>query len=107
MLSERSWHFLPNLPSAGFWRTYATGLAGVDRCAPGPQDSRRAPRIGRLTAGHGVDGDRYHTKRDGPRQMTLIAVEDMAAIAAFLGLPGVAPELLRRNLVTAESICWP
>jgi MOSC domain-containing protein YiiM len=53
-----------------------------------------------LTAGHGVDGDRYNTNRDGPRQVTLIAAEDTAAIAAFLGLPEVAPELLRRNLVT-------
>jgi MOSC domain-containing protein YiiM len=59
------------------------------------------PRLSaNLTAGHGVDGDRYDTKRDGPRQVTLIAVEDIAAIAAFLGLPEIAPELLRRNLVT-------
>jgi len=32
--------------------------------------------------------------------VTLIAVEDLAAIAAFLGLAAVAPELLRRNMVT-------
>ena len=30
------------------------------------------PRLSaNLTAGHGVDGDRYDTKRDGPRQVTL------------------------------------
>jgi MOSC domain-containing protein YiiM len=58
-------------------------------------------RSANLTAGQGVDGDRYDTRRDGPRQVTLIAAEDVAAIAAFLGLPAVAPKLLRRNLVTS------
>ena len=53
-----------------------------------------------LATGHGVDGDHYDTIRDGPRQVTLIAAEDIAAIAAFLGLPEIAPGLLRRNLVT-------
>jgi MOSC domain-containing protein YiiM len=70
----------------------------------GVRPSRRASvepiESAKLSAGHGVDGDRYNTKRDGPRQVTLIAAEDIAAIAAFLGLPAVAPELLRRNLVT-------
>jgi MOSC domain-containing protein YiiM len=54
-----------------------------------------------LETGHGVDGDRYETNRNGPRQVTLIAAEDIAAIAAFLGLREIAPELLRRNLVTS------
>ncbi len=40
------------------------------------------------------------TKRNGPRQVILIAIEDLAVTAAFLGIPEVAPELLRRNLVT-------
>jgi MOSC domain-containing protein YiiM len=53
-----------------------------------------------LSAGRGVNGDRYDTSRDGPRQVTLIAFEDLVSIAAFLGLPGIAPELLRRNFVT-------
>ncbi|MES2197197.1 MAG: MOSC domain-containing protein [Pseudomonadota bacterium] len=52
-----------------------------------------------LIAARGIDGDRYRTDRDGPRQVTLIAAEDMAAIAGFLGLREIAPELLRRNLV--------
>jgi hypothetical protein len=68
----------------------------------GVRPARRIPVEPRasanLSAGHGVDGDRYDTKHDGPRQVTLIALEDMAAIAAFLGLSEVAPELLRRNL---------
>jgi MOSC domain-containing protein YiiM len=57
-------------------------------------------RSAALVAEHGIEGDRYDTNRDGPRQVTLIAAEDVAAIAAFLGLAAVAPELLRRNLVT-------
>ncbi len=52
-----------------------------------------------LIAARGIEGDRYHTERNGPRQVTLVAAEDLAAIAAFLGVPEVAPELLRRNLV--------
>jgi MOSC domain-containing protein YiiM len=54
-----------------------------------------------LLAGHGVEGDHYATKRDGSRQVTLIAVEDIAATAEFLGLPEIVPESLRRNLVTS------
>jgi MOSC domain-containing protein YiiM len=53
-----------------------------------------------LVAGHGVVGDRYESSRNGPRQVTLIASEDIAAITAFLGLPEIATELLRRNIVT-------
>ena len=52
-----------------------------------------------LIAAHGIEGDRYDTQRNGPRQVTLVAVEDLAAIAAFFGRHELAPELLRRNLV--------
>jgi MOSC domain-containing protein YiiM len=55
-------------------------------------------------AGHGVVGDRYESSRSGPRQVTLIASEDIAAITAFLCLPEIAPELLRRNIVTDPFI---
>ncbi len=54
-----------------------------------------------LIAVHGIEGDRYHTERNGPRQVTLVAAEDLAAIAAFLGMREIAPELLRRNLMTS------
>jgi MOSC domain-containing protein YiiM len=64
---------------------------------------RRAPVVtaasAKLSAGHGVEGDHYDTRRNGPRQVTLIAAEDLAATAAFLGLSEISPELLRRNLV--------
>ena len=54
-----------------------------------------------LIAGRGITGDRYRTSSNGARQVTLIAQEDIAAIAAFLGRPAIDPALLRRNLVTA------
>ncbi len=69
----------------------------------GLRPARRAPMLtsvsAQLVAAHGIEGDRYDTKRDGPRQVTLIAAEDLAAVASFLGLSGIPPELLRRNLV--------
>ena len=69
----------------------------------GLRPARRAPVLtpvsAMLLAGQGVGGDRYDTKRNGPRQVTLIAIEDLAAIAAFLGMFEIPPELLRRNLL--------
>lgn len=53
-----------------------------------------------LAPGEGVLGDHYKSRTNGPRQVTLIAVEDLAAIASFLGREAVEPELLRRNIVT-------
>ena len=53
-----------------------------------------------LVAGHGLEGDHYDSQRNGPRQVTLVAGEDLAAIAAFLGVGSVDPGQLRRNLVT-------
>ena len=55
-----------------------------------------------LIAGQGLTGDRYASSHDGPRQVTLIAAEDLAAIAAFLGRDGLEPTLLRRNIVTSR-----
>lgn len=67
---------------------------------PGRRASVLAPDSANLTTGRGIEGDHYDTRRNGPRQVTLIAIEDLAAIAAFLGLAEVAPDLVRRNLVT-------
>jgi MOSC domain-containing protein YiiM len=76
----------------------------------GLRPARRAPVLSKdsaiLTAGRGIEGDHYDTRRDGPRQVTLIAMEDLAAIAAFLGLAEVVPELVRRNLVTNGINLW-
>ncbi len=52
-----------------------------------------------LIATHGIQGDRYNTERNGPRQVTLVAAEDLAAVASFLGMHEISPGLLRRNLV--------
>ncbi len=52
------------------------------------------------TAGAGLAGDRYSSS-SGKRGVTLIQAEHLPVIAALSGLPGVAPALLRRNLVVA------
>lgn len=69
----------------------------------GLRPARRAAVLIRTSAtlitGRGVEGDRYDTKRNGPRQVTLVASEDLAAVAAFLGRSEISPGLLRRNLV--------
>lgn len=52
-----------------------------------------------LEPGQGLLGDRWSGSGSGARQVTLVAAEHLAAIAAYLGLPRVAPERLRRNLV--------
>ena len=54
-----------------------------------------------LVAARGIEGDRYQTSRDGARQVTLIAVESLAAIASFLGFDRLEPATLRRNFVTS------
>ncbi len=47
----------------------------------------------------GLAGDHYQGSRRS-RQVTLIGREQVDAIASFLGLDEIAPERLRRNLVT-------
>ena len=47
----------------------------------------------------GLQGDHY-SRDSGKRQVTLIQAESLAAIASHLGLETLAPERLRRNLVT-------
>ncbi len=47
----------------------------------------------------GLEGDHY-SRDSGKRQVTLIQAESLVAIASHLGLETVAPEMLRRNLVT-------
>jgi MOSC domain-containing protein YiiM len=60
----------------------------------------KAVESARLVAGAGLEGDHYHTRHNGPRQITLMASEDLAAVAAFLGRDFVTPDLTRRNLIT-------
>src|SRR5688572_18089109 len=55
-------------------------------------------RSATLVAGRGIEGDHYDSRRNGPRQVTLIAEEDLGAMASFLGQP-VEPGQLRRNIM--------
>jgi MOSC domain-containing protein YiiM len=68
----------------------------------GLRPERRAPVLivdrGRLETGRGLVGDRY-SRKDGNRQVTLIGVENLAAIGAFLGGLTVDPAAVRRNIV--------
>jgi len=70
----------------------------------GLRPARRAPvqavEEAVAEAGQGLVGDRYESRRAGARQVTLVAAEQLAAIAGYLSLDAVAPERLRRNLVT-------
>ncbi|MBY0339366.1 MAG: MOSC domain-containing protein [Acetobacteraceae bacterium] len=73
----------------------------------GLRPARRAPMVAvaeaRLSAGTGLDGDRYAGGGAGTRQVTLIAAEHLAAIGAFLGREAARPEELRRNVVAAGA----
>lgn len=82
--------FAPARPGEVAW----IGLRPARGAAVKPVESAR------LVATVGIEGDRYASKRDGKRQVTLIAAEDIAAIASFLGRESIAPEIFRRNLMT-------
>lgn len=58
------------------------------------------PDAATLVAMRGIAGDHYQTDRNGARQVTLIAAEDVAAVASFLRRSEISPDLLRRNLLT-------
>lgn len=58
------------------------------------------PETAELIAGQGIAGDRYKTRNNGGRQVTLIEAEGLAAIAAYMGEVQMVPERLRRNIVT-------
>ncbi len=70
----------------------------------GLRPARRAPMRAvtdaMLDPAQGLHGDRY-AGTGGKRQVTLIGAEHLAAIAAFLGVGGVTPERLRRNVVVS------
>ena len=54
----------------------------------------------RLDPSNGLIGDRY-AGRSGSRHVTLIQRENLAAIAAHLGLDAVPPDQLRRNILVS------
>ena len=69
----------------------------------GLRPAQRAPitvvEAARIDVDEGVVGDRYRSNGAGKRQVTLIGAEDLAAIARFMGLDRVSPELFRRNIL--------
>ena len=65
---------------------------------PAKRVSMKAVSRVELSTETGLIGDRY-AGRSGERQITLIQAEHLPAIAAYLGLEEIAPELLRRNLL--------
>lgn len=71
----------------------------------GLRPARRAPMLAveaaRLVRGEGLEGDHWRGATIGARQVTLVAVEHLAAIAGYLTLGATAPERLRRNLAVA------
>jgi len=64
---------------------------------PGRKIAAEPLRSATLVAEHGIEGDRYETGRNGPRQVALIASEDIRLSPRSSGLPEIAPELLRRT----------
>ncbi len=52
-----------------------------------------------VTLDDGLVGDRWAGRPGGKRQVTLIAREDVAAVASFVGLADLPPAVLRRNLM--------
>jgi len=60
----------------------------------------RSTDAAEATCGGGLAGDRY-TGGSGKRGVTLIQAEHLPAIAALSGHDGVAPALLRRNVVVS------
>jgi MOSC domain-containing protein YiiM len=89
----------------------ASSLAGLmnARMRPGTiewigvRPERRTPMLivqdAVLDAKQGIVGDRY-SGRSGARHVTIIARENLSAIAAFLG-QDVTPEQLQRNIVVS------
>jgi MOSC domain-containing protein YiiM len=70
----------------------------------GLRPARREPLVevpsATLVPGDGLVGDHYRG-RQGSRQVTLIGVEDLAAIASYIGRDQVSPQELRRNLLVS------
>lgn len=69
----------------------------------GIRPSRHAPLLSlegvTLIAQRGIEGDRYDTKTNGARQVTLISTEALDAVSSFLKKQ-VTPAMVRRNLAT-------
>lgn len=69
--------------------------------SPAPRGEIKAVDEAMARAGTGLDGDHHATKGKSQRQVTLIQQEHLSVVAGLLGMPRVAPEWLRRNIVVA------
>jgi MOSC domain-containing protein YiiM len=49
----------------------------------------------------GIEGDRFSGRVGSPRQVTLIQLEHLSVIAAYLHRESITPSLLRRNIVVS------
>ena len=71
----------------------------------GLRPERRQPMLAvpsaSLQPGVGLVGDHWQGRPEGSRQVTLLAAEDLAAIAGFLGRDAAMPEELRRNILVS------
>ncbi|HVY05950.1 MAG TPA: MOSC domain-containing protein [Burkholderiales bacterium] len=71
----------------------------------GVRPERRAPLAAldqvEAIAGYGLAGDHYASKNNGKRQVTLIQVEHLDAVAKLLGKNGVHAADLRRNVLVS------
>lgn len=69
---------------------------------------RSARRLPLAAVGHadldptdGIFGDHHRSRTNQTRQVTLIQVEHLAAVAAYLGRDPIEPGCLRRNIVVS------
>lgn len=90
-------------PSSGLQRLFDAPVRPGRLVWIGLRTRRRGPvrevAQAELSAEQGLIGDRYDGK-SGRRHVTLVAREDLDAVASFLGRPAIPPALLRRNLLT-------
>jgi MOSC domain-containing protein YiiM len=66
---------------------------------PARREPMRIVTEAELVTGRGLAGDRY-SRLEGSRQVTLIEAESLRTAAGYLGLDALAPDAVRRNLVT-------
>lgn len=90
-------------PSSGLQRLLDAPVRPGRLAWIGLRTERRGPveivETARVSPEQGLVGDRYGGRSGGKRQVTLIAREDIDAVAAFLGHPDLSPLDLRRNLM--------
>ncbi|MFC0386315.1 MOSC domain-containing protein [Muricoccus vinaceus] len=66
---------------------------------PARRAAMRVVEAAEAEAGQGLAGDRFASGRNGARQVTLMAMEQLRAITGYLGGAPVGPARLRRNVV--------